>query len=71
MVVGRKGEVGSSNTLVIGEDEVPDLIQRLGGGSDLEEELSNVKNIEDFSKVRVVYDKNMDIESKRRLLAVS
>lgn len=28
-------------------------------------------NIDDFSKVRVVYDKNMDIDSKRKLLAAS
>lgn len=28
-------------------------------------------NLDDFSKVRVVYDKNMDIDSKRKLLAAS
>jgi len=28
-------------------------------------------NLEDFSKVRVVYDKAMDIKSKKKLLAAS
>jgi hypothetical protein len=30
-----------------------------------------MKNVDDFEKVRVVYDKGMDLDSKRRLLAVS
>jgi hypothetical protein len=36
-----------------------------------DDELSGMKNVDDFEKVRVVYDKGMDLDSKRRLLAVS
>jgi hypothetical protein len=36
-----------------------------------DDELNSIKNIDDFDKVRVVYDKDMDIDSKKRLLAVS
>lgn len=37
----------------------------------MEDELNNIKNLDDFSKVRVVYDRNLDPESKRRLLVAS
>lgn len=30
-----------------------------------------MRNLDDFEKVRVVYDKDMDLESKKRLLAAS
>lgn len=37
----------------------------------MEDELNNIRNIDEYSKVRVVYDKDMDSDSKRRLLAAS
>jgi hypothetical protein len=37
----------------------------------MEDELTNIRNLDDFAKVRVVYDKDIDIDSKRRLLAAS
>jgi hypothetical protein len=37
----------------------------------MEDEINSIRNIDDFSKVRIVYDKDVDIDSKRRLLAAS
>jgi hypothetical protein len=48
------------------------LIKRLENNSNVEDdELNIIRNLDDYDKVRVVYDKNMDIDSKRRLLAIS
>lgn len=63
-----RGLRNNNNTLVIEEEEIPGLIKKLEGTED--DELG-IRNIDDFDKVRVVYDKDMDLDSKRRLLAVS
>jgi hypothetical protein len=54
----------------MGEDEIPGLIRKLEG-SNVEDELNSLRNIDDYNKVRIVYDKDIDFESKRRLLAAS
>ena len=33
--------------------------------------MNSIRNIDDYAKVRVVYDRDIDFESKRRLLAAS
>lgn len=55
---------------MMGEDEIPGLIRKLEG-SNVEDELNSLRNIDDYNKVRIVYDKDIDFESKRRLLAAS
>ena len=37
----------------------------------MEDEFNNIRNLEDYDKVRVVYDRDVDFDSKRRLLAAS
>lgn len=59
-----------SDALVISEEGIASLIKKLEG-SGVEGPLSNIRNIESYSKVRVVYDPKTDLESKRRLLAAS
>lgn len=46
------------------------MIKRLEGSGE-EDEFGSIRNIDDYDKVRVIYDKGMDLNSKRRLLAVS
>jgi hypothetical protein len=65
---GGRGMRSDGNTLVLGEEEVPGLVRKLEGN---EEDDLAMRNLDDFEKVRVVYDKDMDLESKKRLLAAS
>jgi hypothetical protein len=60
IVVGKvpQSQKNIGNVMVMKEEEIPGLIKRLEG-SNVEDELNNIKNIDDFSKVRVVYDRDL------------
>ena len=72
IVVGevQPNQKNIGNVLLMREEEIPGLIKKLEGSS-VEDEFNNIRNLEDYDKVRVVYDKDVDFDSKRRLLAAS
>ena len=68
------GQTG--NTLIIKEEEIPTLIKKLEGskeaegGSSISDKL-NLKNIEDYKTIKIVYDNEIDKQERTKILEVS